>query len=124
MQEGVDLMQPFGFVEGDCSVLQTVRPLCATLGEGGRFPVHRHFHVTAATVYAFKNEIDVWLTCRGQALSEPRPMQKHSNQAANGLNPALHVTRQVFTAFRTRLAIVRGSHSKTMATTWVSRASE
>src|SRR5436309_10124228 len=45
-------------------------------------PVHRHFHVKARTVYAFNREIDVWLTGRGQAQSEPRPPQKHSKQAA------------------------------------------
>lgn len=69
-------------------------------------PVHRHTHLKGSTVYAFKTEIDIWLTGRGQAKSEPRPMQKHLDYTANGLNPPLYVTRQMSVAFRLWLAMV------------------
>jgi hypothetical protein len=29
-------------------------------------PVYRHFHIKAGTVYAFKQEIDIWLKGRAQ----------------------------------------------------------
>jgi len=32
-------------------------------------PVHRHTHLKGSTVYAFKTEIDVWLTGRDQTQS-------------------------------------------------------
>jgi len=69
-------------------------------------PVHRHTHLKGSTVYAFKTEIDIWLTGRGQTKSEPHPMQKHLKYTANGLNPPLYVTRQMFVAFRLWLATV------------------
>jgi hypothetical protein len=34
-------------------------------------PVHRHFHVKASTVYAFKHEVDAWLRKRHWAAGEP-----------------------------------------------------
>jgi hypothetical protein len=67
-------------------------------------PVHRHTHLKGSTVYALKTEIDVWLTGRGQTRSEAQPMQKDLTYAANGLNPPLYVTRQMFAAFRLWLA--------------------
>ena len=59
-------------------------------------PVHRHTHLKGSTVYAFKREIDVWLTGRGQNQSEAHLVQKHSNYTANGLKPPLHVMRRKF----------------------------
>ena len=50
-------------------------------------PVRRHIHFRGGTVYAFKKEIDAWLTGRGQTPSESRPTQRLSRHAANGLNP-------------------------------------
>lgn len=47
-------------------------------------PVHRHTHLKGSTVYAFKTEIDVWLTGRGQTQSEAHAMQKQSKYTANG----------------------------------------
>lgn len=49
-------------------------------------PVLRHFHVKGGTVYALKEEIDTWLTDRGQTPRESRPIQRRSRQAAKGLN--------------------------------------
>lgn len=69
-------------------------------------PVHRHFHVKGRTVYAFKKEIDGWVTGRGQTSSESRPMKGRSRQVAKTLMPPPHVMRQMFAAFRLWLAIV------------------
>ena len=69
-------------------------------------PVHRHTHLKGSTVYAFKKEIDVWLTGRRQTQREAHPVRKHSNYTANGLNPPPHVTRQAFAAFRLWLSVV------------------
>ena len=69
-------------------------------------PVHRHTHLKGSTVYAFKKEIDVWLTGRRQTQREAHPVRKQSNYTANGLNPPPHVTRPIFAAFRLWLAVV------------------
>lgn len=69
-------------------------------------PVHRHTHLKGSTVYAFKTEIDIWLTGRRQTESEAHLMQKLSKYTANGPNPPRHVMRQMFVAFRLWLAIV------------------
>lgn len=69
-------------------------------------PVHRHYHVKGGTVYALKEEIDVWLAGRAQPPRESRPMQKRSQHAANGLNPSPYMIRQMVAAIRLWLAIV------------------
>jgi hypothetical protein len=69
-------------------------------------PVHRHTHLKGSTVYAFKTEIDVWLTGRGQTQSEAQPMPKQSKYTANGLNPPPSVMKQMVAAFRLWLAMV------------------
>jgi hypothetical protein len=69
-------------------------------------PVHRHTHLKGSTVYAFKKEIDVWLTGRGQTQSEAHLVQKHSNYTANGVNPPPHVIRQMFGHSRLWFAVV------------------
>ena len=82
-------------------------------------PVHRHTHLKSSTVYAFKTDIDVWLAGRGQTQSEAHPMQKHSRYTANGLNPPLYVTRQMFAAFRLWLAMVERESSQSFDETVV-----
>lgn len=69
-------------------------------------PVHRHIHLNGGTVYALKEEIDVWLTGRGQTASKCCPLQRRSRQAAKGLNPSLRVIRQLLSAFGLWLAVV------------------
>ena len=72
-------------------------------------PVHRHPHLKASTVYAFKSEIDGWLRGRAQTLSGPHPVLKHSKRTGNGLNLPPNVTRQMLPAFRVWLALVESS---------------
>jgi hypothetical protein len=69
-------------------------------------PVHRHFHVKGGTVYAFKKEIDGWVTGRGKTSGESRPMKGRSRHAAKRLIPSPHVMRHMFATFRLWLAIV------------------
>ena len=63
-------------------------------------PVHGHFHMRGRTVYALKEEIDVWLTARGRYRVESCPMQKRSRRAANMLNPPPRVMKQMFAALQ------------------------
>ena len=72
-------------------------------------PVHRHPHLKGSTVYAFKSEIDGWLTGRAQTLSRAHPVPKHSKRTGNGLNLPPDVTRQMLAAFRLWLALVESS---------------
>jgi hypothetical protein len=65
-----------------------------------RLPVRRHFHVKGGTVYAFKNEIDAWLTSRRQIPGESRAIRKRSRQVVKGSNPPPHVMRHMLSAFR------------------------
>ena len=58
-------------------------------------PVHRHIHLKGGTVYALKEEIDVWLRRRRQRPHESRPMQRRPQQAANELNPPPLVIREM-----------------------------
>ena len=69
-------------------------------------PVHRHIHLKGGTVYGLKEEIDVWLTGRGQTPSKCCPLQRRSRQAAKGLNPSSRVIRQLLSAFGLWLAVV------------------
>ena len=77
-------------------------------------PVHRHTHLEGSTVFAFKAEIDIWLTRRRQIHSEAYPTQKHSTCATNELNPPPRVMRQMFAAFRLWLAIGRAAFISTV----------
>jgi hypothetical protein len=61
-------------------------------------PVHGHFHAKGRTVYALKEEIDVWLMGRGQYPLESRPMQRRSRRSTNALNPQARVMEQMFAA--------------------------
>ena len=72
-------------------------------------PVHRHPHLKGSTVYAFKSEIDGWLTGRAQTLSRAHPVPKHSKRTGNGLNLPPDVMRQMLAAFRLWLALVESS---------------
>lgn len=69
-------------------------------------PVHRHFHLKADTVFAFKTDIDTWLATRGQTPNESRNTQRLSRQAAKGLNPPPRVMRRMFSVLRLWLALV------------------
>ena len=69
-------------------------------------PVHRHIHLKRGTVYALREEINVWLTARSQTSRKSRPIQRGARQAANGLNPPPHVVRQMLSAFGLWLAVV------------------
>lgn len=69
-------------------------------------PVHRHIHLKGGTVYALKEEINVWLRRRRQRPHESRPMQRRPRQAANELNPPRQVIRQMLGTFGLWLAVV------------------
>lgn len=69
-------------------------------------PIHRHIHLKGGTVYAMKEEINVWLTGRGQTPGESGSMKRHSRLAVKGLNPPQHVVRQMLSAFGLWLAVV------------------
>lgn len=69
-------------------------------------PVRRHTHVSGGTVYALKNEIDAWLTSRGEAASEASLAKKHPKYEPDELDLPPHVVRQLYSAFRLWLAIV------------------
>ena len=72
-------------------------------------PVHRHPHLKASTVYAFKGEIDGWLRRRTQTRSEAHPTQGRSKSKANGLILPPRAMRQMLAAFRLWLALVESS---------------
>jgi TolB-like protein len=42
-------------------------------------PLHRHFHQTGSTVYAFSGELDAWLDTRSLVRSSPSTAPKRSN---------------------------------------------
>lgn len=68
-------------------------------------PVHGHFHMRGRTVYALKEEIDVWLTARGRHHVESSPMPRRSQRAAKMLNPPPRVMKQMFAALQLWLAM-------------------
>ena len=72
-------------------------------------PVHRHRHLKGSTVYAFKSEIDRWLSGRAQTLRGTHLVLKHSKRTGNGLNLPPDVMRQMLAAFRLWLALVESS---------------
>ena len=69
-------------------------------------PVRRQIHRKGCTVYAFKDEIDVWLASRSPGFSQPRPMQRGLKPSTNGLNPSSQMIRQMFSSFCLWLAVV------------------
>lgn len=69
-------------------------------------PVHRHIHLMGGTVYALKEEINVWLKGRGETPRNSSPMQRCSGQAVNELNQPGRVTRQMLSAFRLWLTVI------------------
>jgi hypothetical protein len=68
-------------------------------------PVHGHFHLKSRNVYGLKDEIDVWLTVRGQNPSKSPPMQRRLGQVVNGLNPLSQVMKQMFAAIHLWIAM-------------------
>lgn len=67
-------------------------------------PVRRHIHVKGGTVFAFKNEIDAWLTSRGQKLGKSHSIEKRLAQTATPFNLPPRVVKQMLSAFRLWLA--------------------
>lgn len=47
-------------------------------------PVHRHIHVKAGTIYAFKREIDTWLQTRRPVARELAPKKEHLSGIESG----------------------------------------
>lgn len=68
-------------------------------------PVHGHIHMRGRTVYALKEEIDVWLTARGQYHVESSQMQRRSRTATNMLNAPPRVMKQMFAALQLWVAM-------------------
>lgn len=52
-------------------------------------PIHRHVHLKASSVWAFKHQIDAWLHSRSRAPSVHAPKQEYSEPAAESPNPLL-----------------------------------
>ena len=82
-------------------------------------PVHGHFHMRGRTVYALKEEIDVWLTARGLYHVQSCPMQRRSRTATNMLNAPPRVMKQMFAAIRLWLARGAQESFRGYANAWV-----